>query len=241
MPAAPPNHYATLGLDPSCTDDQIRAAYRLLAKQQHPDVNGGSRDAVTRTQALNAAYEVLSDPDRRRDYDRELAARTKPATRSGRSKLHLTQEVHLRIEELLRGTTLQVSVTDFAHPAGAETCELIVPPETAPGTRFRLPLTNGGCIQVRVKVRPDFRFRVRGSDLRCDLNISSQRAWQGGTETIRGAAGGLLRVIIPQKVTRDEIIRLSGEGLPRARGGRGDLLVRVRYRPDVRIRRPNPR
>ena len=77
-----PDHYATLGLDRGCTDAQIRAAYRLLAKQHHPDLNGGSREAVAHTQALNAAYEILSDPARRRDYDRELAARQKRTPRT---------------------------------------------------------------------------------------------------------------------------------------------------------------
>ena len=61
MLATAPNHYATLGLDRGCPDAQIRAAYRLLAKQHHPDVNDGARTAVAQTQALNSAYEILSD------------------------------------------------------------------------------------------------------------------------------------------------------------------------------------
>jgi DnaJ-class molecular chaperone len=214
QPAAP-DHYATLGLDRDCADSQIRAAYRLLAKQHHPDVNGGSRAAVARTQALNAAYEILSDPARRREYDRELAARKKPAAGFGKSKLNLTKEVHLRIEDFLRGTTLEVTVNDFASQAGVEKHELIVPPDTAPGTRFRLPRNGGGFIIVRVKARPDFRFKVRGSDLRCDLKIKSHRASQGGVESLRGVTGNYLRVVIPPKVAR------------------GDIL----HTPDVRIRR----
>lgn len=90
---------------------------------------------------------------------------------------------------------------------------------------------------MRVKARPDFRFKVRGSDLRCDLKIHSQRARQGGTESVRGVTGSFLRVAIPPKVARGEIIRLPGEGLPKPRGGCGDLLVRILYQPEVRIRR----
>ena len=48
LQTAPTNHYATLGLDRGCTPAQIRAAYRLLAKQQHPDLNPGSPAAVAR-------------------------------------------------------------------------------------------------------------------------------------------------------------------------------------------------
>jgi len=231
------DHYATLGLDRGCTDAQIRAAYRLLAKQHHPDVNGGSREAVAHTQALNAAYEILSDPARRRDYDRELAARQKRTPRTSTPLRNVTKEVQLRIEEFLRGTRLEVRVTEADPAAPTEVLELVIPPETAVGSRFRVARPGGGVVTVRVKARPDFRFKVRGSDLRCDLKINSQRARQGGTESIRGATGNFLRVQIPPKVQRGEILHVSGEGLPKPRGGRGDLLVRILYTPDVQIRR----
>jgi DnaJ-class molecular chaperone len=230
------DHYATLGLDRQCTDAQIRAAYRLLAKQLHPDVNGGSAVAVAQTQALNAAYEILSDPERRRNYDQELATRPKPAAPKSRPFRTLARDVYLRLEEFLRGTRLEIQV-DEPGSAERDTYELVIPPDTAPGTRFRISRPGGAVVVVRVKARPDFRFKVRGSDLRCDLKISAHRARQGGTESLRGATGGFLRVTIPPKVARGEIIRLPGEGLPKARGGRGDLLVCIRYSPEVRIRR----
>lgn len=237
MKSARPDHYATLGLHRNCTDAQIRTAYRLLAKQLHPDVNGGSRDAIAQTQALNAAYEILSDPDRRREYDRELAAPPKTPARNGKLTPSIAKEMHLRLDGFLRGAKLEVRVDDPGQPGGPETYELVVPPETAPGTRFKLARDNGGFLAVRVKARPDFRFKVRGSDLRCDLKIRFQRAQQGGTESVRGLTGNFLRVPIPAKVSRGEIIRLPGEGLPKPRGGRGDLLVRILYTPDVQIRR----
>ena len=56
---------------------------------------------------------------------------------------------------------------------------------------------------------------------------------------IRGLAGAKLRVPIPRGVSRGEIVRVAGEGLPRPRGGRGDLLVRITYRIEVRIRHPS--
>ena len=237
-----PDHYATLGLDRRCTDTQIRAAYRVLAKQHHPDVNGGSRDAMARTQELNAAYEILSDPARRQAYDTELASAKKSPTSRHTAKPagNIAKEIHLGILELLRGAKLDVRVDDPGNPGGAETYPLIVPPETAPGTRFKIArngTSGGGFLLVRVKARPDFRFKVRGADLRCDLKISFQRAQQGGTESVRGVNGNYLRVQIPKGVSRGEIIRLSGEGLPRPRGGRGDLLVRIMYRPEIRITR----
>jgi DnaJ-class molecular chaperone len=235
-----PDHYATLGLDRSCTDVQIRSAYRLLVKQLHPDVNHGAPDAIVQTQALNAAHEVLSDPEQRKRYDDQLDARKKQNTRNQKSRQNISQDVFLRIEECLRGTQISVRVNDPVNPGDAEQYELTVPPETAPGTRFRLPRADspaGGIVLVRVKIRPDFRFKVRGSDLRCDLRVSFQRAAQGGTEMVATPSGRRVGVHIPRGVGRNEIIRVSGEGLPKARGGRGDLLVRVTYRPEVSFKR----
>ena len=243
MPTAEPHHYATLGLDPRCTAAQIRAAYRLLAKRHHPDRNPDSREAVARAQELNAAYEILRDPARRRAYDREIGVDdlSPPApARAAKRDLNIAQDAHLRIEDFFRGATLAVRVNDPGHPHGPETYALTIPPDTAPGTRFKLPRAapfDGGCVQVRVKAQPGFRFKARGSDLRCDLRISTERAARGGTEMIPGPAGSMLRVSIPAGVARGAILRLPGEGLPKPRGGRGDLLVRITYRPEVRITR----
>jgi molecular chaperone DnaJ len=237
LPSTAPDHYATLGLDRDCSDAHIRAAYRLLAKHHHPDVNGGSPTAVQQTQALNAAYEVLSDPKRRSEYDGELAAKKTPVIPSGKTVLTIEKEVFLRFEEFIRGTRLDIRVDDLANPGGAETYELVIPPETAPGARFRVPRAAGGFVLVRAKARPDSRFKARGPDLRCDLKISFHRATQGGTETLRDATARVIRIEIPKNASRGEIIRIPGEGLPKPRGGRGDLLVRVLYTPNVQIRR----
>lgn len=236
------HHYATLGLDHRCTTEQIRAAYRLLAKRHHPDLNPGCAASAALTRALNAAHEILSDPDLRRAYDRELAEARKPApsARGVKTERHLAQEMFLRVEEFMRGSTLEVRVNDPANPQGAEIYELTIPPATAPGAKFRVARDGafaGGFVTVRVRVRPDFRFKARGSDVRCDLKIKPERAAQGGMEMVAGVGGVSLRVTIPRGVGRGEIIRIPGEGLPRPRGGRGDLLVRIDYRVAVRVTR----
>ena len=238
------DHYATLGLDRRCTTAQIRTAYRLLAKRLHPDVNGGSPEAEARTKALNEAHETLRDPARRRAYDCELEqngdAPPPPPARAARIEKNIAQDVMLRIGDFLHGTTLEVRVKDPGNPNGQETYELVVPPDTAPGERFRLPRDEpfaGGYVNVRVKVQPGARFKASGSDLRCELRISAQRATNGGSEMMQGPTGRQLRVEIPSGIARGETLRIAREGLPKPRGGRGDLLVRVVYRPEVRITR----
>ena len=64
------NYYDTLGVPRSAGDKDIRKAYRRLARQHHPDVNPGDKSAEARFKEINAAYEVLSDTEKRRKYDR---------------------------------------------------------------------------------------------------------------------------------------------------------------------------
>ena len=87
-----PTHYQTLGLSPQATSQEIKQAYRRLVKQFHPDSQTADADRET-TVALNAAYEVLSDPQRRCHYDRELADTAVPQRqrRTVRNQRHYQQ------------------------------------------------------------------------------------------------------------------------------------------------------
>ncbi|MFQ5890904.1 MAG: molecular chaperone DnaJ [Gemmatimonadota bacterium] len=64
------DHYQTLGVSEGASPDEIKKAYRKLAKQYHPDKNAGDRKAAERFKEISEAYTVLSDPERRKQYDR---------------------------------------------------------------------------------------------------------------------------------------------------------------------------
>jgi hypothetical protein len=71
------DHYEVLGVDPKAPDEVVRAAYRALVAKYHPDRNPGDRDAGLKLKRLNAAFAVLGDPEKRRQYD-ELTSAPEP-------------------------------------------------------------------------------------------------------------------------------------------------------------------
>ena len=72
-----PDYYSILRVSPNATPEKIRASYRRLAKQRHPDAGGTSDDF----RALQEAYDILSDPARRRDYDAQRRPQHRPQRR----------------------------------------------------------------------------------------------------------------------------------------------------------------
>ena len=69
MPVKFRDYYEVLGISKTATEDEIKKAYRKLARKHHPDVNPGDKSAEDKFKEINEAYEVLSDADKRKRYD----------------------------------------------------------------------------------------------------------------------------------------------------------------------------
>ena len=108
------NPYATLGLSSNASAAEIKAAYRRLVKQHHPDAGGDDQ----RMLALNAAWEVLGDAERRRDFDRRHAPRSRSDGSGG-------QQVQRSGSARGRGAAADVALTDWLKQVYAPIDRLI--------------------------------------------------------------------------------------------------------------------
>ena len=85
-------YYRTIGVQPDASQNDLKKAYRNLAKKYHPDLHPGDQEAEVRFKEINEAYEILSDPDKRKEYDEkqqttqrhQTSTKTKPATHTPR-------------------------------------------------------------------------------------------------------------------------------------------------------------
>jgi DnaJ-class molecular chaperone len=203
--------YEILGVQKTDSEAAIRSAYRKLAKRYHPDLNPGKAEAADRFKEISAAYDILSDKDKRGRYDRgEIDAEgnevppQRPFYRdygdaAGRDK-YRTQA----------GFDPEDLESIFAQAFGARA--------DGAGTGRR--------------------FSVRGQDAQYQLTIDFLDAVNGTTRRVTLPDGRTLDVRIPAGVRDGQMIRLKGQGMPGiGDGAPGDALVEITVAPHPLFRR----
>lgn len=250
MPKA--DHYGVLGVPRNASAEEIRSAYRRLARQYHPDVNS-SADASARFKEITQAYEILSDPERRQRYDmfgdgefgdmagfgiddlfNTFFGGARRRERGPARGADLRLEIEIDLVGAVRGAERRVTVPrqetcDRCHGSGAE-----------PGSTTSACPTCGGRGEVRQVQQSLFgRFVTVATCPRCGgagktVDKVCARCRGDG----RVAAEREVAVTIPPGIDDGQQIRVGGEGESGMRGGPpGDLYVLVRLREHERFRR----
>ena len=211
------DYYQSLGITKPATPDEIKKAFRKLARKYHPDVNPGDPAAERRFKELNEAHEVLSDPVTRRKYD-ELGANWKHYERAQASGQPFDgggpsgAGFRTMSEDDVRNAFGNDPFSDFFQ------------------TFFRG--TSGPFGGVR---RQRHATHQRGRHVEHELELDLEDACTGATRRLTVTMGGRARnvdVRIPPGVTEGSKVRVAGEG-ERGTGGTaaGDLYLRVRLAP----------
>lgn len=205
--------YEILGVKPDASADEIRTAYRKLAKKYHPDLNPGNKEAEQHFKEIGTANEILSDPDKRARFDRGEI----DASGAERPDRHFYRD----FAEGAGGARYQPQ--DAMHPEDME--DLFA-------SFF------GGAHGGAEPGRGSASFRMRGGDRHYALSIDFLEAVNGATKRITLPDGASLDVIIPPGLEDGQILRLRGKGASGLGGGPpGDALVEVHVPPHKLFRR----
>ena len=203
--------YEVLGVKKTASEDEMRKAFRKLAKQHHPDLNPGKKDAEAKFKAANAAYDLLSDTEKRARFDRgEIDA-------EGRERPD--RQFYRRYAEGAAG--------DKYHggPAGGFEFE---------GEDIGDIFSNLFGQGRRARGGP----RVRGADRRYQLKVDFLDAVNGAKKRLNLGADRSLDVNIPAGIRDGQVLRLQGQGDPGFNGSpAGDALIEVQIEPHPFFRR----
>ena len=200
------DYYDVLGVSRKATQEEIKQAYRKLARKWHPDVNPGNKEAAEKFKEISEAYQVLSDPKKRQQYDSMGRAGGFSTGDPGGFNYTYTTD------GFGEGAT-------FDFDLGGLFSDLFE------GMRAG---KRGG----RRPGRPSFQ---KGRDIEYIMEISFEDAFKGVTPTITVNRGGKLekiKVKIPPGVKNGTKIRIAGKGEPGLPGGAvGDLYIVTKVRP----------
>jgi DnaJ-class molecular chaperone len=198
--------YQELGVARSASADEIRKAFRKLAKELHPDKNPGNAKAEERFKRVSAAFDLLGDAEKRKKFDRG--------------------EIDADGREIMRGFSGDprgfgggqgFSAQGFGGGAGFEGVDL--------NDIF------GDILGGRAGGRSGgFGGPSKGADVRAKVDIDLEQAIQGGKTRLAFSDGRTIDVTIPKGAVDGQTLRLKGQGSP-GRAGPGDALIELAIRP----------
>ncbi|HEX5151977.1 MAG TPA: J domain-containing protein [Parafilimonas sp.] len=202
------DYYKTLGIEKNATDEEIKKAYRKLARKYHPDLNPNDKEANKKFQQINEANEVLSDPEKRKKYDAygENWRHAEQFEQAGRSHSGAQQDWQ---EYTYSGTQGEDDFSDFFE------------------SLFGRATGHGRSSHAK----------FRGNDVNASLQLKLRDAYTTHKQTF-SINNKQVRITIPAGVANGQVIKLKGYGNPGVNGGpHGDLYITFVIDDDSKFKR----
>jgi len=198
------DYYKILGVDKSATQDDIKKAYRKLARKLHPDLNPGDKEAERKFKELNEANEVLSNPENRTKYDKY-----------GENWKH-GEEYEKAQQQQRQYQQQNYSSGGFSGADFGEGEDF---------SDFFQSMFGGAAGGFGRSSRGSSSGKFKGQDVHAELNLSLKDAAQTHPQTFE-INGKKVRITIPAGVYDGQQIKLKGHGSPGFNGGpNGDLYI----------------
>nr|WP_205598285.1 J domain-containing protein [Caulobacter sp. 17J65-9] len=202
--------YKELGVARGASQDELRKAFRKLAKENHPDRNPGDKKAEERFKRVAAAFDLLGDPDKRARFDRG--------------------EIDADGRDTFRGFNPGGSGGSGGSPFGAG--------GRFEGVDLEDIFDMFGGVGGVPRGGPRSSGPAKGHDVRARLEIDLEDSIVGATKRIAFSDGRTLDVTIPQGASDGQVLRLKGQGAPARAGGQpGDALIELGVKPHPVFRR----
>jgi curved DNA-binding protein len=219
------DYYSILGVSKTATQEDIKKAFRKLARKHHPDVNPGDQAASEKFKEISEAYEVLSDPEKRQKYDQFGAQWQQYSQAGGRP-----EDFNWSQWQAGPGATYStrtVTPEEFAEMFGGE----------GGFSSFFETLFGGAGRPFTAEAYggPEFQYRPRprhGRNIEYDLKVTLEEAFHGGSRILEWETGRKIEAKIPPGVKSGSRLKLKGQGEPGRDGGEpGDLLLHIEVLP----------
>jgi molecular chaperone DnaJ len=206
------DYYKTLGVSQQASADEIKKAYRKLAKQYHPDSTGGDKAKESRFKDISNAYDVLGDAKKKKLYDEIRAGGFRPDLGGGAGYTYTARGPGPGVFDLgdLFGQFFQ-----GGRPGG--------------GSRVRVeqfPQADDAEFESKLQAADGSWLRVEGNDVHSDVRISFDRAILGTVASV-ATVDGKAEVKVPPGTASGKKLRLRGKGIAGRGGAHGDHYVTV--------------
>lgn len=217
------DYYKVLGVERNASQDDIKKAYRKMARKYHPDLNKDDPNAKDKFQEINEANEVLSDPEKRKKYD-EYGEHWKHA-----DEFKAEREAYQRAQERGGQSAYWYSVNgdDFMGGFGRGNASGF--------SDFFEQLFGHGASAGRSG--RGYNMMSRGGDIEAQMNLSLREAAVTHKQTF-SVDGENLRITIPAGIADGQMIKLKGHGEKGSNGAPdGDLYITFQIAPDPEFKR----